>query len=79
MNDATPSAHTPADLAHFAALGIDPESTQPRERPVPCLACRRPTMNQAGGCDQHYIARNSPAMRNLLTPPADGAIVLTEG
>lgn len=47
--------HTPRDCHELAKSGVDPESTQPRERPVPCRACGHPTWHQAGGCDRHYL------------------------
>lgn len=50
-------AHTNDDLIDFEQNGIDPELTQPREHPVPCWACRRPTWNQGGGCSLHYRGR----------------------
>lgn len=48
--------HTPADHATLTAAGIDPDTVQPRERPVPCAVCFRPTLNVAAGCDRpgHY-------------------------
>lgn len=53
--------HTDTDLAYFAANSIDPEGTQPRERPVPCMTCKRLTFNQMGGCDAHYVERKGAA------------------
>lgn len=50
----TPTLHTGQDLVALIAAGVDPESTQPRERSVPCNVCGTPTRNQAGGCDRHY-------------------------
>ena len=46
--------HTPLDLAALTAAGIDPASTQPREHEVRCTFCPARTLNQMGGCDQHY-------------------------
>lgn len=48
--------HTPRDEIELWAAGVDPDTTQPRERPVPCLVCLKPTMHQAHGCDVHYVA-----------------------
>lgn len=60
MNTDTTILHTAADLAYFAAVDIDPHTTQPREtRPTPCRTCATPTMNQLAGCDRHYITRHN--------------------
>lgn len=47
--------HTERDFVELAAAGVDPESTQPREHPVGCFVCQRPTWHQAGRCDDHYV------------------------
>ena len=50
------TTHTPLDLEALIAAGVNPSSTQPRERPVTCQMCGRTTWNQAAHCDQHYVA-----------------------
>ena len=52
----TYTLHTPLDLEALVAAGVDPDSTQPRERPTTCQQCGRVTWNQAAHCDQHYVA-----------------------
>lgn len=56
--------HTERDYVALVAAGVDPLDTQPRERPIPCVECRRSTWNQAGGCDSHY--RNPAAVDRAL-------------
>ena len=51
----TYTLHTPLDLEALRSAGVDPDSTQPRERAVSCRQCGRVTWNQAAHCDQHYI------------------------
>lgn len=48
--------HTRLDFEALVAAGVDPDSTQPRERPTTCQQCGRTTWNQAAHCDQHYVA-----------------------
>lgn len=48
--------HTDHDLALFAASGIDPDTREPRHRPVRCIWCRPGaplTLNRSGLCDGH--------------------------
>ena len=52
----TYTLHTPLDLEALRSAGVDPDSTQPRERAVSCRQCGRVTWNQAAHCDQHYVA-----------------------
>ena len=47
--------HTRLDFEALVAAGVDPDSTQPRERAVSCRQCGRVTWNQAAHCDAHYI------------------------
>lgn len=49
------SGHTERDFNELVAAGVDPDSTQPRERSVGCIACRKSTLNQSGYCDAHYV------------------------
>lgn len=51
--------HTRLDYEALIAAGVDPDSTQPRERPVTCTHCWQRTWNQAARCDEHYIAPNA--------------------
>lgn len=46
--------HTPLDHAALVAAGVDPDTSQPRTRPVTCLWCRTTTWNLAACCDTHY-------------------------
>ena len=51
--------HTDHDLAQFAAMGIDPETREPRKQPTFCTFCgpaRPTTMNRSGLCDRHDTA-----------------------
>ena len=48
--------HPARDEIELVAAGVDPCSTQPRDRQVSCNVCDRLTMFQAGGCDRHYVA-----------------------
>ena len=48
--------HTRLDHEALIAAGVDPSSTQPRERAVTCRRCGRLTWNQAAHCDAHYVA-----------------------
>lgn len=60
-----PSAgHTDRDLAELRDAGVDPASTQPRERAVECIVCRKRTFHQMGYCDRHYVAPD--AVRRAL-------------
>lgn len=47
--------HTQLDAAAFIAAGIDPETSQERDRPVPCTVCSRSTLNLRARCDAHYL------------------------
>lgn len=51
MTTPTRFGHTPLDYIY---LVVDPSTTQPRERQVPCTNCGRPTMNLRARCDAHY-------------------------
>lgn len=59
------SGHTAQDAAALIVAGVDPASTQPRERPVLCVSCGRPTMHQQARCDEHYRAPH--AARRAVT------------
>jgi len=48
--------HTRLDHEALIAAGVDPSSTQPRERAVTCQVCGAWTANQAAHCDTHYVA-----------------------
>ena len=50
------TTHTRLDHEALIAAGVNPSSTQPRERAVTCQVCGRVTWNQAAHCDQHYVA-----------------------
>lgn len=47
--------HTRLDHDALIAAGVDPASTQPRERAVTCQVCGTLTANQAAHCDAHYV------------------------
>lgn len=47
-------AHTDRDHQALVDAGVNPDSTQPRERAVPCTVCGTPTRHQNAGCDDHY-------------------------
>lgn len=49
------NGHTTLDHQALVAAGVDPDSTQPRERPVTCQTCGRVTWNQAAHCDADYL------------------------
>lgn len=48
--------HTALDHAALQAAGTDPDTSQPRTRPVDCTVCHRVTWNLMRGCDNHYVA-----------------------
>lgn len=50
------TTHTRLDHDALIAAGVDPASTQPRERAVTCQVCGTPTANQAAHCDTHWVA-----------------------
>jgi len=50
------TTHTRLDHEALIAAGVNPSSTQPRERAVSCRRCGQITWNQAAHCDQHYVA-----------------------
>lgn len=50
------TTHTRLDHEALIAAGVNPSSTQPRERAVSCRQCGRVTWNQAAHCDAHYVA-----------------------
>jgi hypothetical protein len=48
------AGHTERDWRELVDAGANPWSTAPREHAVGCIACRKPTFHQMGGCDSHY-------------------------
>lgn len=65
--------HTPLDAAALIAAGVPLDSTQPRERSVPCLWCRTPTLNQMAGCDEHW---QEPGAVRRASTPAPGSFTM---
>jgi len=67
--------HTPLDHAALIAAGVDPDSTQPREKAVTCQTCGRLTFNQAAHCDDraHYVVPHAARFAELHSHalPAD--------
>lgn len=46
--------HTDLDETALTLAGIDPDSTQPRERAVHCPVCGMQTWHLAGYCSNHH-------------------------
>lgn len=68
IGDTFTLGHTRRDHDELRRAGVDPATTQPRERPVGCIACRALTANQAGFCDRHY---QRPAVCDRAVPVLD--------
>lgn len=46
--------HTTKDHLAFVQACVDPDSVEPRNRPVACHICLEQTWNLDGGCNSHY-------------------------
>jgi hypothetical protein len=70
------NGHTRRDLDALTAAGVDPDTTQPRERAV-CCPCGSATFNQSGTCDRHYQPPARTILKESLKDHARTPITIT--
>jgi hypothetical protein len=67
------AGHTRRDYDALVAAGVDPTTTQPRERAVRCW-CGRETWHQVGYCDEHYLPPGRSATESQRVSAACRAV-----